>query len=147
MRRPVQVSLLLLLSLVATTAAEAQEWRPSTRQMPEMPAVADLAGDWLSSRATWFAGVESLSGVSPGQLRAVGEARRGSRQTQVVRFTNGPIPVVVWQDRNGDGRADMVEIYRGGGIVAQVIDADYDGQANVVRRYDSGGALLGEERL
>jgi hypothetical protein len=54
---------------------------------------------------------------------------------------------MVWQDRNGDGRADIVEIFRGGGVIVQVIDADYDGQANVLRRYDSGGALLREERL
>ena len=78
--------------------------------------------------------------------------RRASRaaasdQLQLARFTSGPLPVVVWSDRNGDGRADVVEIYRGGGVVVQLIDADYDGTANVLRIYDGSGKLLRQERM
>jgi hypothetical protein len=54
---------------------------------------------------------------------------------------------VVWQDRNGDGRADLLEIYRGSGVIVQLIDADYDGQANVLRVYAADGTLIREERL
>lgn len=145
-------SRLMILAIVALVFAapgvgSAQEWRPATRQMPEMPEMTELSGDWLSSRSAWFSGVAQVSGVQPASLRAIGEPRRGSRVTQVVRFNNGPIPVVVWQDRNGDGRADIIEIYRSGGVVVQVIDADYDGQANALRTYDASGRLTGETRL
>ena len=50
-------------------------------------------------------------------------------------------------DFAGDGKSDMIELYRGGTVVIQVIDADYDGRANVVREYDSSGALSRETRL
>lgn len=146
MFRPViLLASVLLLSVVASVPLRAQEWRPSTREMPLMPSGDELSGDWLSSRSAWFAGVESISGIAPSRLVPVGEGR-GPR-TQVVRFNSGPVPVVVWQDRNGDGRADMVEIFRGGGVAVQVIDADYDGRANVLRRYDASGSLIREERL
>lgn len=135
------------LLIMAPRIASAQQWQPATRQMPAMPQMTELSGDWLSSRAAWFSGVEEVSGVQPGTLRAVGEPRRGATETQVVRFNNGPVPVVVWQDRNGDGTADIIEIYRSGGVVLQVVDADYDGQANVVRVYDSSGRLTSENRL
>jgi hypothetical protein len=137
----------LLAALGPTASLEAQAWRPSTRQMPAMPAIGELAGDWLGARAVWFNGVAAISGVEPGALQAVGEAGRGDAKARVVRFNSGPLPVVVWQDRNGDGRADLVEIYRSGGLIIQVIDADYDGQANVVRTYDATGALIREDRL
>jgi hypothetical protein len=137
----------LLLCVIAATPADGQDWRPPTREMPAMPMMAELAGDWLSPRAAWFGGIQATAGVSPAQLRPVGEARRGTAQAQVVRFNSGPMPAVAWQDRNGSGRADMIEIYRGGGVIIQVIDADYDGFANVMRTYDSSGALLREERL
>jgi hypothetical protein len=101
----------------------------------------------LGPRADWFRGVAEISGVQPSELRAVGEAARGGSNTQVVRFNSGPVPVVVWQDRNGDGSADIIEIYRSGGVIIQVIDADYDRRANVVRIYDASGALAREERL
>jgi hypothetical protein len=142
------ISFLLVIGVLTSVgSAEAQDWRPATRQMPTMPQMSELSGDWLNSSSGWFSGIEAVAGVDPSRLRAVGEARRGSPSAQVVRFNHGPVPAVVWQDRNGDGRADMVEIFRGGGVVVQVVDADYDGQANVLRRYDSGGSLVREERL
>jgi hypothetical protein len=141
------LALFLLLLSSGIANLNAQEWRPPSRQMPQMPQVAELSGDWLSPRAAWFGGVRAIAGVEPSQLRSVGEARRGSTQAQVVRFNSGPIPVVVWQDRNGDGVADMIEIFRGGVVVLQVIDADYDGMANVVRSYDANGVLSREDRL
>ena len=55
--------------------------------------------------------------------------------------------MAVWSDRNGDGKSDMIEIYRGGAVVIQLIDADFDGRANVVREYDSSGSLSRETRL
>ena len=145
MCRPMLVVAAVLAILLASSPAHAQEWRPSTSEMPTMPRIDEMTGAWTNSRAVWFSGVESISGIAPSQLRPVGEGRGAT--AQVVRFNNGPAPVMVWQDRNGDGRADIVEIFRGGGVMVQVIDADYDGQANVLRRYDSGGALLREERL
>jgi hypothetical protein len=137
----------IALVLLAVSGADAQEWQPSTTQMPAMPEMSELSGDWLGPRAAWFRGVAEISGVQPSELRAVGEAARGGSNTQVVRFNSGPVPVVVWQDRNGDGSADIIEIYRSGGVIIQVIDADYDRRANVVRIYDASGALAREERL
>ena len=142
-----KIFLVLAGLVLVARSAQAQEWRPPASEMPAMPQMSELSGDWLGSRAAWFSGVEAIAGVAPSQLRAVGEPRRGASDTQVVRFNRGPVPVVVWQDRNGDSRADMIEIYRSGGVVVQVIDADYDGRANVVRTYDSGGRLSNEERL
>ncbi|CAN5454482.1 hypothetical protein BH24GEM3_BH24GEM3_16640 [soil metagenome] len=123
------------------------QWSPPTREMPAMPLMADLQGDWLSPIAAWFGGVEQLSGVSTARLRAAGEARSGSDRAQFVRFTSGPVPVAAWSDRNGDGRLDMLELYRNGVMVIQVIDADYDGRANVMRVHDASGTLVREERL
>jgi hypothetical protein len=137
----------LALLVLGAGAAEGQAWRPPTREMPAMPTTTELSGDWLGPRAGWFSGVARLSGVEPSTLRATGEGRTGGARTQVARFSSGPLPVVVWQDRNGDGRADLVEIFRGGGVVLQVIDADYDGTANVLRVYDGSGTLISEDRL
>jgi hypothetical protein len=139
--------LLLLFALAAPAAARAQgpQWKPPTREMPMMLSQSDLHGDWLSSRKAWFQGVEGISGAAPASLRATGEAKSGSKYLQMVRFTSGPLPVVVWSDRNGDGRADIVEIYKSGGVIIQVIDADFDGSANVVRVYDAGGKLLRQD--
>lgn len=136
----------LTLSAIAAPA-HAQEWRPSWRDMPQMPAMGELAGDWLGPRATWFDGTSRISGVQPSTLSAVGQARGDSDKAQVVHFNSGPVPAVVWQDRNGDGRADIVEIYRTGGVIVQVIDAEYDGRANVLRIYDPAGSLTREEKL
>lgn len=134
-----------MLLLVGVVSAEAQQWSPPTREMPAMPRMGEVSG--VAQGSAWFSGVGRVIGADPSSLRAVGEARRGSNETQVVRFNNGPIPAVVWQDRNGDGRADMIEIYRGATLAIQVIDADYDGTANVVRRYDASGTLEREDRL
>jgi len=148
MPRPLPIAALVIAAaLIWTSEVAGQDWRPPSREMPVMPQMAELSGDWMSGRSAWFGGLSSVSGVDAAGLRPVGEARRGSAQAQVVRFNNGPLPVVVWADRNGDSRADMIEIYRGGGMVIQLIDADYDGRANVLRIYDTGGSLLREERL
>lgn len=150
MPRSLRVVLLACsLLLLAAPAASAQgpDWRPPSRQMPQMPTRAELSGDWLSPRRAWFQGVESISGVAVDRLRAAGEARGGSDVLQVARFMNGPIPAVVWSDRDGDSRADMIEILRAGGVIIQLIDADYDGAANVLRVYNAAGALVREERM
>lgn len=147
MRRALFLAFLALAALPAAARAQAPQWAPPTRQMPEMPRTSDLRGDWLSSRADWFNGVDGVSGVATAGLRASGEARPGSDRYQIVRFTQGPLPVVIWSDRNGDDRTDMMEIFKSGGVIIQLIDADYDGNANVMRVYDASGALLRQDRL
>lgn len=146
MRRMLPLAFLGIALAAAPTTADAQVWSPPGRQMPAMPSSADLAGDWLGPRASWFAGLQASAGVAPAELRAVGEPR-GATVTRMVRFQAGPLPVVVWSDRDGDGQADLVEVYRAGGVIVQLIDADYDGNANVIRRYDASGALISEERM
>ena len=140
---------LLLAPIAAPRQAHAQgpSWKVPSGEMPMMPTKAELNGDWLGPRRAWFQGVEALSGATPSSLRASGEARPGSQHVQMARFTSGPLPVVVWSDRNGDGRADIVEIYKGGGVIIQVIDADFNGSANVMRVYDAGGKLLRQEAV
>jgi hypothetical protein len=128
------------LALVAGPAL-AQEWTPPSRQMPAMPAMSELDGAWRGTLGGWFAG----TGASVGDMRAAGEA--GGSKARLVRFLGGVRPVAVWTDRNGDGKADMIEVYRDGSRVAQLIDADYDGTANVMRVYAPSGALAREERL
>ncbi len=147
MSRSTMLALLIAPLLLAASPAGAQEWRPPTTQMPAMPSMAELSGNWLGPRAEWFAGVATLSGVQPGSLRATAQGRGQSGNALVVHFSNGPIPAVVWQDRNGDGRADLVEIFRSGTVLVQVIDADYDGRANVMRTYSADGTLTREDRL
>jgi hypothetical protein len=107
--------------------AQQQDWSPPSREMPEMPSSSQLGGGWRA--------------VGDGLPRDMGAAR--PRQ---VRFMGGSRPVASWSDRNGDGRADMVEVYRGGALAYQLIDADYDGSANVLRVYDASGALARENR-
>jgi len=117
-----------------------QEWSPPTRDMPQMPASSELSGGWRGSLGAWFRGAdEGLDGI-----RALGEG--GGARPRMVRFMGGARPVASWTDRNGDGRADMVEVYRGGAVAFQLIDADYDGAANVLRVYDASGALARENR-
>lgn len=145
--RAVLLACSLALFAVPTASAQGPDWRPPSRQMPRMPTRAELDGDWLSSRRAWFEGVEAISGVAVARLRAGGEVRPSSDVLQVARFMNGPVPVVVWSDRDGDSRADMIEIFRAGGVVIQLIDADYDGAANVLRVYNAAGALVREERM
>ena len=137
--------LLLLLMSVGEARAQGPNWRPPSREMPMMPRQVELRGDWLGPRRDWFAGVEAVSGAATSSLRASGEPRRGSEYLQMARFTSGPLPVMVWSDRNGDSRADIVEIYKSGGVIIQLIDADFDGSANVMRIYDAGGKLLRQE--
>lgn len=137
----------LLLVSASGARAQAVDWKPPSRQMPPMPTRADLSGDWMSARSAWFQGVDRVSGVSASSLRAAGEPRSGSDVLQIARFMNGPIPAVVWSDRNGDDRADMIEIFKSGGVIVQLLDVDYDGSANVLRIYDASGALVREERM
>jgi hypothetical protein len=137
--------IVLAVTALAPAALVAQDWSPPSRDMPAMPRAAELQGDWLSPRAAWFRGLEGVAGVAASSLRAAGEGR--GPVVQLARFSNGPVPVVVWTDRNGDARADMVEIYRPGSVVVQVVDADFDGSANVVRRYNGSGELASESRL
>lgn len=136
---------LLLAALAAPVSAQG-DWRPPGRSMPVMPTSAELSGDWLTPRGSWFRGLQATTGAAPSALTATGEPR-GADVYRVVRFQSGPLPVVVWTDRDGDGTADSVELYRDGGVVAQLVDSDYDGNANVLRRYDSSGALISEERI
>ncbi len=150
LRTILAISSVVLLSLLSSPEAVAQaggEWTPPSQQMPMMPTTAELGGDWLGPRAGWFRGVQGAAGVSPASLRASGDAARGSDRAQIARFSDGPIPVVLWSDRNSDNRADIIEIFRRGGVVVQLIDPDYDGNANVIRYYDGSGDLLREVRL
>lgn len=146
MSRPLLLLALLLLLPVAARA-QAPNWRPPSSEMPSMPTAAEIRGDWMGPRADWFRGLDGVAGVSASSLRASGDPRGGSDQVQVARFTSGPLPVVIWSDRNGDGRADIIEIFRSGGVIIQVIDADYDGSANVVRTYDASGELIRQDRM
>lgn len=120
-------------------------WSPPGREMPAMPRMSDLP-NWRGAVGAWFGGVPEASGVPAGQVEARGEAA-GAGRAKFVRFSAGARPVAVWTDRNGDGRCDLLEIYRNGAVVAQVVDPDYDGTANVVRLYDADGALARETRL
>ena len=137
-----------LLVLCAPAAANAQgDWRPPSREMPMMPRAAEIRGDWMGGRGQWFQGLDGVTGVGASDLRASGEPRAGSEHVQIARFTSGPLPVVIWSDRNGDDRADIIEIFRSGGVIIQVVDADYDGSANVVRTYDASGKLIRQDRM
>jgi hypothetical protein len=130
--------------LTAVKLRAQQDWSPPSREMPEMPASSQLGGGWRGSLGGWFRGAgEDVSGI-----RAVGEemARGMDSKPRMIRFMGGSRPVAAWTDRNGDGRVDMVEVYRGGAVAYQLIDADYDGTANVLRVYDASGALARENR-
>jgi hypothetical protein len=138
MRRTLRVLAPAAVLFAAGLAAQ-QDWTPPSRQMPEMPSAASLDGAWRGALGAWFGAADQpLDGV-----RALGE---GGARPRLVRFMGGARPVASWTDRNGDGRADMIEIFRGGAVAYQLIDADYDGQANVLRVYDSTGALAREQR-
>jgi hypothetical protein len=140
MRRSVGVTALAAVVAAVTGAAAQQDWSPPSRAMPEMPAASVLAGEWRTALAPWFgASDQPLDGV-----RAAGE---GGARPRLVRFMGGNRPVATWTDRNGDGRADLIEIFRGGAVAYQLIDADYDGHANVLRIYDAAGALAREQRF
>jgi hypothetical protein len=119
------------LLLAVGTPAAAQEWSPPSRQMPAM----QVADGWQGGMAGWF-----LPGTTLNTVRA--QADRS-----YVRFSAGPRPVAAWSDRNGDGKSDMVELFRGGGVAYQLVDSDYDGRADVLRVYDEGGQLQRTQRL
>jgi hypothetical protein len=138
MRRTFRVTALAAV-LVAAGAGAQQEWAPPSRSMPEMPAAASLQGEWRSTLAAWFGGADQPLA----EVRAQGE---GGARPRLVRFMGGSRPVATWTDRNGDGRADLIEVFRGGAVAYQLIDADYDGNANVLRIYDASGALAREQR-
>lgn len=125
----------------------AAEWSPPSSDMPAMPAMADLSGNWQSSLGGWFRGIDGVSGVALAQVNARGETTPGAARAKFVRFTAGPRQVAVWTDRNGDGKCDTLEMYRSGAVVVQLLDPDYDGRANVLRLYDASGALARETRL
>jgi hypothetical protein len=131
----------------AVLQAQVPDWRPPSTEMPMMPTVAELQGDWHGPRAAWFRGVETLSGSAVADLRAIARATGPDGRAQVAVFSSGPVPVVIWSDRNGDGRSDMIEIFRSGGVIIQVVDASFDGRANVMRVYDSEGRLLRQTAL
>jgi hypothetical protein len=132
--------LLVLAALVGAAPYPGQEWSPPSRQMPQMPASSDLAGGWRGSLGGWFNGL----GVSIAAVRAEGDG--GGARPRFVRFTANMRPVEQWSDRNGDGRADMVEVYRNGALAFRLVDADYDGTANSFRSYDTSGTVSREER-
>ena len=150
MVRPFLLAALCLAAVAGTpraSVAQVPDWRPPSREMPAMPRAAELQGDWLGPRSAWFRGLEGVAGVPASQLRAAGEPRGSQGAVQIARFTSGPLPVVVWSDRNGDGRSDMIEIFRSGGMIIQVIDPDYDGSGDVMRIYDADGGLVRQDRL
>src|SRR5689334_23179536 len=101
-RRLAQVLALLAALAPGMARAQGSDWAPPTRDMPTMPRVSELGGDWLGPRAAWFRGVDGVSGVATSALRGSGEPRTGNGYAQIARFSNGPVPVVVWTDRNGD---------------------------------------------
>lgn len=138
---------LTVLVLGAGRADAQTDWSPPSPQMPQMPAMGELGGGWRSSLGAWFRGVDAVSGVPMARVEAEGETTPGSDRARFVRFTGGSRPVAAWHDRNGDGRTDMVELFRAGAVVVRVIDPDYDGRANVVQLYDDSGALVREDRL
>jgi hypothetical protein len=81
------------------------EWSPPAREMPTMPLQSELDGGWRANDAVWFAGL----GEDLGEVRLSLEGGRG--RAGLARFSIGAHPVETWSDRNGDGRADMIEIY------------------------------------
>lgn len=128
-----------VLLVIAARPARAQEWRPPSTSMPPMPASGEVNDGWAGGQGSWF--IASRGGV---KARAEG----GGRQARFVRFSADDMrTLAAWSDRNGDGRCDMVEVYRDGALAAQVIDPDYDGTANVMRVYGADGKLVREERL
>ncbi|MDQ3556835.1 MAG: hypothetical protein M3409_08670 [Gemmatimonadota bacterium] len=138
-RLPIFLAILVAAIFAAAAPGSAQEWTLPTRQMPAMPRMAEMAGGWQEGAGAWAASAQQLSGVSVGQMRAIGDAAPRGDRAGFVRFTGEARPVATWADRNGDGRADMVELFRNGVLAVQVIDADYDGRVNAVRHFDASG--------
>jgi hypothetical protein len=128
-----------MITVLLLLAISNQDWSPPSRAMPDMPAVVSLPDGWRTSLGPWFARVENLENV-----QAIADVRRGQRPSR-IRFMGSAGPAAIWSDRNGDGRADMIEIYRGGALAHQLIDRDYDGGADVKRDFDDCGSLAGEQ--
>ena len=127
-----------VLLVIASRPARAQDWTPPTREMPAMPAASEVNDGWAGGQGRWF-----IAGGSGVKARAEGSGARA----RFVRFSGADMrTLAAWSDRNGDGRCDMVEVYRDGALAAQLIDPDYDGTANVMRVY-ADGKLVREERL
>lgn len=145
------IALGALLVIPGTTHAQsspAQSWRPPAREMPMMPSTGDLQGDPRSGPlAPWLRGIDEVAGIDAASLRASGEAGPRGGRTRFVRITSGARPVATFSDRNGDGRADMIELFRGSIVVLQLIDADFDGRADAVRYLDEKGTLVREDRM
>jgi hypothetical protein len=142
------VSLLLFSLPGALSAQESRTgWSPPSRAMPEMPRASEVDSRFMASVARWFDGSSDVTGVPVSRLRAVGEGASATGRVRFVRFTSGPLPVAAWSDRNGDGRSDLIVLYRGSSVALELIDVDYDGIADVMRVYDAAGALLRETRL
>ncbi len=131
----------------ARAQAPAAEWNPPSTEMPAMPSMAELSGNWRAAVGPWLAGCDRVAQVSAADIAPSGEAARGGPRSRFVRFVAGARPVATWTDRNGDGRADMIEIFRSGAAVVQMVDPDFDGRANVLRLYDASGGLARETRL
>ena len=115
---------------VDATSADAQEWSPPSRQMPSMQQASEgsFTERWL------------IPDPSRGAIRS-------NASSGFVRFSAGPRPVAAWSDRNGDGRSDMLQLFRGTAVAYQLLDADYDGTADVLRVHDQNGQFVREERL
>jgi hypothetical protein len=141
----VAAALALTAGAAVPLAGQDAEWSPPSTQMPEMPAMADLDGAWRASLGAWFRGTDQISGTTLAQVRASGSPGASGR-CAYVRFMGGPRAVAVWTDRSGDGRADLIEIYRGGAVAYQMIDSNSNGRADVLRVYDASGSLLRETR-
>lgn len=124
---------------MATTAIAQPEWRPPVAALPAMPNQPTIA-----ALGAWGEGLTRAANVPTASVEVLLEGRSSQGAARVVRLRSGRLPVAVLSDRNGDGRADLVEIFRDGVLAYQVIDPDFDGRANVVRRYDPSGALVAE---
>lgn len=118
------------LTLALSAPASAQSWTPPSRQMPSM----QVGEGWQRSLRGWFAPGAPLDGA------------RAQAGAGFVRFSAGPRPLAAWSDRNGDGRCDRVQLFRGGAVAYELVDADYDGTADRLRVYDESGQLQREER-
>ena len=117
------------------------DWSPPSRQMPAMPLQSEVNGGWRTDDAPWFAGL----GQDLDEIRLTVEGGRG--RPGLARFANGLHTVETWSDRNGDGRADMIEIDDADGERSLMfVDTDFDGTADVLRRY-SQGEVRQEERF
>jgi len=149
MRHLLLLAALAIPALAAAPGARAQsslaDWQPPSRGMPAMPQMAELRGGW--GAGAWQGAIAQVSGIGAEQTRAAGETSGGSARARFVRFTGGYRPAATWTDRNGDGTADLIEIFRDGARVVQLVDADYDGTANVLRVYSASGQLLRETQL